>query len=110
MPLIKPSSTGPFPLQAAQVVTTTIFSPSPTVESGRHSSSSVPVPAIVGGVIGGVVLAIVVTLIWLFWGRQIQKTKRKQEEEKVYVCLLNLVYRRLLIILPPAGKAPQDEV
>jgi hypothetical protein len=76
-------------LQAVQVVTTTIFSPSPTADSGKHSSS-VPVPAIVGGVIGGVVLAIVVTLIWLFWGREIKKTKRKQEEEKVYVFSLSL--------------------
>lgn len=85
MPLIKPSPTGPSRLRAVQVVTTTIFSPSPSTDPSGQSTSSVPVPAIVGGIIGGVVLAVAITFIWICWGREIKKTKRKQEEEKVYV-------------------------
>ncbi|KAF5358158.1 hypothetical protein D9756_001797 [Leucocoprinus leucothites] len=67
----------------ARVVTTTVFSIGPTATSAlsARSHSSVPVGAIVGGVIGGAALAVLVTVTWIYWGKQIKKTKRMQQEE-----------------------------
>lgn len=70
---------------AVQVTTTTLFTtPTPGHTGSQvHSLSSISIGAIVGGTIAGSALAVLVVVIWIYWGKQIQKTKRKQEEELV---------------------------
>ncbi|KAF9451240.1 hypothetical protein P691DRAFT_757519 [Macrolepiota fuliginosa MF-IS2] len=80
MPLIKPSPIVTSRL-GVEVVTTTIFSPTPSAGSALNARPSLPVPAIAGGVVAGAVLAVVVTFIWIWWGKKIKETKQKQQEE-----------------------------
>jgi uncharacterized protein (DUF2062 family) len=83
MLLIRPS---PNRLEA-QVVTTTIFSanPSSTFDASPQSSTSVPVPAIVGGIVGGAFIAVLATVVWIFWGKKIKKDRQRQHEERVCI-------------------------
>ena len=72
---------------AVQVTTTTLFNNPTTspINSQVHSHSSIPIGAIIGGAVAGSALAVLATVSWIYWGRQIQKTKRKQEER---VCVI----------------------
>lgn len=68
-----------------QVVTLTVFSNGTSIPSPLPSSSGSPVPigAIVGGAVGGMVLAVILVLIWKYWGRTIKRTDRKRRKEVV---------------------------
>lgn len=105
MPLIKPSPTVYSRLEAVEVVTTTIFSISPTSDLNNHTRPSVPVPAIAGGVIAGAFLAVVVTFVWICWGRAIKKTRQKQQQEMVCIIpYLRLVADRTAVRKNTAGR------
>lgn len=69
-----------------EVVTLTVTSGSATSTSNPSSgggSASVPIGAIAGGVAGGVTLAVVVVLIWKYWGVLIKRDERKKRKEAV---------------------------
>jgi len=98
---------------AVQVTTTTLFT-TPTsghTDSQVHPLSSIPIGAIVGGTIAGSALAVLVVVTWIYWGKQIQKTKRKQEEEQVCVPYFEEGDSPLTMIgITVTGQEPQDEV
>lgn len=64
--------------------TTTVYA-QPTVTNAppQNSGVTVPVAAIVGGVIGGMVLAIIITAGWMCWGRSIKRSAAKERSEAV---------------------------
>lgn len=82
MPLIKPSP-ATNPRLEVEVVTTTILSISPTSGPDVNARPSLPVPAIVGGVVAGAFLAVAITFIWVCWGKAIKKSRQKQQQEMV---------------------------
>src|SRR6267154_3506902 len=87
MPPQQPQLT-PSPVEAAQIVTLTVYSSPTSSQSGLPTLSgsggaSVPIAAIVGGVVGGVALAILLVIIWKHWGRVIQRTERQRRKEVV---------------------------
>lgn len=64
--------------------TTTIYT-QPTVTNAPppNSGVTVPVAAIVGGVIGGMLLAIIITAGWICWGKSIKRSSTRQRSEAV---------------------------
>ncbi|KAI0253903.1 hypothetical protein BJV78DRAFT_1280636 [Lactifluus subvellereus] len=68
-------------------VTVTLVSSSSSATSGvqnsssRSGSSSVPIGAIAGGAAGGVALAVILVLIWQYWGCMIKRTERRRRKE-----------------------------
>ncbi|KAH9025169.1 hypothetical protein EDB85DRAFT_1984653 [Lactarius pseudohatsudake] len=77
------SSSNPIPA-GVQVVTLTVTSSgssSPTSQSSSGGSSSVPIAAIAGGTAGGVTLAVLLVLIWKYWGVVIKRDERKKRKE-----------------------------
>ncbi|KAH9056625.1 hypothetical protein EDB87DRAFT_1635467 [Lactarius vividus] len=78
------SSSNPIPT-SVQVVTLTVTSsgsstPTPS-QSSSGGSSSVPIAAIAGGAAGGVTLAVLLVLIWKYWGLVIKRDQRKRRKE-----------------------------
>jgi protein-S-isoprenylcysteine O-methyltransferase Ste14 len=78
----------PSAVVAAQIVTLTVFSSGSPTQSGLPAlsgggGSSVPIPAIVGGVVGGVALAVLLVIVWKHWGRVIKRTERQRRKEVV---------------------------
>lgn len=64
------------------VVTTTVFTyPTITSAAPQTSRGTIPVAAIVGGVIAGMLLAIILTAGWVCWGKSIKRTEAKQRSE-----------------------------
>ncbi|RDB21208.1 hypothetical protein Hypma_011340 [Hypsizygus marmoreus] len=67
-----------------EVVTTTMYTSYPsaggTATPGKRGTS-VPVAAIVGGVVGGALLAIMVTVGWVCWGKSIKRAQLKEWRE-----------------------------
>lgn len=97
----------PSPIEAVQIVTLTVYSsgtstPSDLPDLSGGGGTSVPIAAIVGGVVGGVALAIFLVIIWNQWGRVIKRTERKRRKEVVRSCILfgpvylSLLFRNLL--------------
>jgi hypothetical protein len=87
MPPQQPPLT-PSPVVAVQIVTLTVYSSPTSTQSGLPTLSggggaSVPIAAIVGGVVGGVALAIFLVIIWKHWGRTIKRTERQRRKEVV---------------------------
>lgn len=83
-----------------QVLTTTIYqgTPLPTTTTLSHPKSTVPVAAIAGGAAGGVFLAVAVVVIWVWWGRCIQRKREKDRREIVrHLVLLWLCYGLLIL-------------
>ncbi|KAH9001677.1 hypothetical protein EDB92DRAFT_1812391 [Lactarius akahatsu] len=77
------SSSNPTPA-GVQVVTLTVTSSgssTPTSQSSSGGSSSVPIAAIAGGAGGGVTLAVLLVLIWKYWGLVIKRDQRKKRKE-----------------------------
>ena len=78
----------PSPVEAVQIVTLTVYSSGSSTQSGLPALSSgggasVPIAAIVGGVVGGMALAILLVIIWKHWGRSIKRTERQRRKEVV---------------------------
>jgi hypothetical protein len=78
------------PPASVQIVTVTLVTSSSSATTGvqvsspgNSSSSSVPIAAIAGGAAGGVALAVILVVIWKFWGRAIKRTERQQRKEAV---------------------------
>ena len=65
-------------------VTTTVF-PDPTANAAtfQDMGGSIPVAAIVGGVVAGMLLAILVTAGWVYWGKSIKRKSAKEQREAV---------------------------
>lgn len=96
MIMLPPPSFTPTPALVArvEVVTLTVTSGSSTPTSQPSSgggSSSVPIAAIVGGVAGGVTLAVLVVLVWKYWGLVIKRDERQRRKEAVRVLVSYLV-------------------
>ncbi|KAN0141372.1 hypothetical protein V8E53_001128 [Lactarius tabidus] len=86
VPIIAPTPPPPFtPTLVARVnvVTLTVTSGSSTATSQPSSGggSSVPIGAIAGGAAGGVTLAVLLVLIWKYWGLVIKRDERKRRKE-----------------------------
>lgn len=100
---------------AVQVTTTTLFNNPTTspINSQVHSHSSIPIGAIIGGAVAGSALAVLATVSWIYWGRQIQKTKRKQEERDKtrYNTLQNAQISgpKVHYYRPPLRSPPRDD-
>ncbi|KAI0272132.1 hypothetical protein BGY98DRAFT_1099930 [Russula aff. rugulosa BPL654] len=82
-PTLTPS---PSSAEAPQIVTLTVYSSGSATQSGLPALSSgggtsVPVAAIVGGAVGGMSLAVLLVIIWNYWGRTIKRTERKRRKE-----------------------------
>lgn len=56
----------------------------------------VPIGAIVGGVAGGVTLAVIMVLIWKYWGLVIKRTEKRRRKEVV-----RFTFRPKPFLLPP---------
>jgi hypothetical protein len=102
MPPQQPPLTTPSPVEAVQIVTLTVFSSGTSTQSGLPTLSggggaSVPIAAIVGGVVGGVALAILLVIIWKHWGRVIKRTDRQRRKE---------VVRSRILFGPPTPSSP----
>lgn len=89
-PLVLPMSPPPpfnaTPPARVEVVTLTVTSRSSTPTSkpsSGGSSASVPIAAIVGGVAGGVTLAVLLVLVWKYWGVLIKRDERQKRKEAV---------------------------
>jgi len=96
-----------------QFTTTTLFTtPTPSHTGSQvHPLSSISIGAIVGGTIAGSALAVLVVVTWIYWGKQIQKTKRKQEEELVCGSYSKKWDSPLIMIATiVTGQEPQDEI
>jgi len=64
------------------VLTTTVFAggaPTATQSAPPSSAAPLPIGAIVGGLIAGVVLALAAVGGWIWWGRSLEKQKRKKQ-------------------------------
>jgi hypothetical protein len=80
------------PVEAAQIVTLTVYSSGTPTQSlpalSGGGGASVPIAAIVGGAVGGVALAVLLVIIWKHWGRVIKRTERQRRKEVVRSCIL----------------------
>ncbi|KZT03428.1 uncharacterized protein LAESUDRAFT_368707 [Laetiporus sulphureus 93-53] len=68
-----------------EIITTTLYT-GPTISATAYPTShkqSVPVGAIVGGTLGGVALAVSAVIIWIWWGRCIQRQEEKDRKERL---------------------------
>src|SRR6266576_5954608 len=88
----------PSPVEAVDIVTLTVYSSGTSTQSGLPTLSggggaSVPIAAIVGGVVGGVAFAILLVIIWKHWDRGINRTDRQRRKE--------VVRSRILFGTPP---------
>jgi hypothetical protein len=87
--LMAPQQPTPLPssASAAQIVTVTVFSTSPSASTLPASSggggANVPIAAIAGGAAGGVTLAVILVLIWNYWGLVIKRTEKRRRKEAV---------------------------
>jgi membrane protein implicated in regulation of membrane protease activity len=105
MPPQQQPTLAPSPVEAVQIVTLTVYSSGSSTQSGLPALSSgggasVPSAAIVGGVVGGVALAVLLVIIWNYWGRKIKRTERQRRKE--------IVRSRILfgpLLSPPASSA-----
>ncbi|KAI9446858.1 hypothetical protein H4582DRAFT_2052752 [Lactarius indigo] len=68
-------------VQVVTLTVTTRGSSTPTSQSSSGGGSSVPIAAIAGGVAGGVTLAVLLVLIWKYWGLVIKRDQRKKRKE-----------------------------
>ncbi|KAI0049680.1 hypothetical protein FA95DRAFT_816282 [Auriscalpium vulgare] len=71
----------------AQVVTFTVYAPGASASPSppplvNASGSSVPIGAIVGGVVGGVALSLIAVLGWWYWGNRIERAEAKARKEQ----------------------------
>jgi hypothetical protein len=85
-----PQQPTPSPSSAngGQVVTVTLFStassgPSILPAPSGGSGAGVPIGAIAGGVAGGVTLAVIMVLVWKYWGLVIKRTEKRRRKEAV---------------------------
>ncbi|KAF8495371.1 hypothetical protein JB92DRAFT_1105920 [Gautieria morchelliformis] len=77
MPLSRTFAGSP---RAPQIITTTIFAGGGPTATSSSSSGSVPIPigAIIGGLLGGVFLALAAIGGWIWWGKLIERKRRKE--------------------------------
>ncbi|KAH9063674.1 hypothetical protein EDB83DRAFT_794774 [Lactarius deliciosus] len=75
------STATPAGVQVVTLTVTSSGSSTPTSQSSSGGSSSVPIAAIAGGVAGGVTLAVLLVLIWKYWGLVIKRDQRKKRKE-----------------------------
>ena len=66
-----------------QLLTTTVYTYPTTYPVPQKSETTIPVAAIVGGVIAGMLLAFIITAGWVFWGKSIKRTAMKKRTEAV---------------------------
>jgi len=85
-----PQQPTPSPSSAngGQVVTVTLFStpssgPSNLPAPSGGGDAGVPIGAIAGGVAGGVTLAVIMVLVWKYWGLVIMRTEKRRRKEAV---------------------------
>jgi hypothetical protein len=86
--MILPTPPPPFTPTLAprvDVVTLTVTSGSSTatLQPSSRGGSSVPIGAIAGGAAGGVTLAVMLVLVWKYWGLVIKRDERKRRKEVV---------------------------
>ncbi|KAH8983670.1 hypothetical protein EDB86DRAFT_2965594 [Lactarius hatsudake] len=75
------SNATPASVQVVTLTVTSSRSSTPTSQSSSGGSSSVPIAAIAGGTAGGVTLAVLLVLIWKYWGLVIKRDQRKKRKE-----------------------------
>ncbi|KAI9456228.1 hypothetical protein BJY52DRAFT_567871 [Lactarius psammicola] len=68
-------------VEVVTLTVTTSGSSTPTSQSSSGGSTSVPIAAIAGGAAGGVTLAVLLVLIWKYWGLVIKRDERKRRKE-----------------------------
>ncbi|THH27629.1 hypothetical protein EUX98_g6556 [Antrodiella citrinella] len=66
---------------AIQLSTTTFFPNGTALPVAPSQHSPIPIGSIVGGTIGGIVLAFVLVFGWIWWGRNIERGKRKEKSK-----------------------------
>jgi membrane protein implicated in regulation of membrane protease activity len=86
------------PAAGVQIVTLTVFSsgsstPSSLPALSAGGGTSVPIAAIVGGVVGGMVMAVFLVIIWKHWGRKIKRTERQRRKEAVRSLILSPIVK-----------------
>lgn len=95
MPPQQQPTLAPSRVEAAQIVTLTVYSsgsPQTALPAPSDGGPSVPVAPIVGGVVGGVTLAVLLVIVWNYWGRTIKRTERKRRKEMVRSRLLRILF------------------